>query len=288
MQCPRCGYVLDELDPVCPRCHAEEEQDREQLALFLTQRSHAGAAEARAALEATGWNLRQAFARLGVTPPPGPLPGERPVEAAGPLPKPDPAPIDAKPKGFGTPGTRASKGVTIGICVVGAALVVGVVVVCLGMFGIAGPIRKTKTAEMPPVGAPPDITMTADALWEEYSTNKAQGQSKYGGRFARLSGTVSGVELSKSGRVEALIGGDPVTGCKCRFAEGEGKDLARGQQVVIEGMVDDFAVHVIVTGCRVVSASGPAGGGAGDAGATELPGGLELPAGGGGGISIDE
>lgn len=261
MQCPNCGYLLDDLDAACPRCSAEAERTHQEAVQYVMLHTEADAATARTALEASAWNANQAISRLGATPPPGPGPGAPSPAPRAPSPAPATQPAAAsssKPPGFGTPGTKAHKVVlTIGI-VVGALVLAGVVFLCLGLFGVAGPIRKPKVAQSPPPGTPPEIVMDAEALWDEYATSKAQAQTKYAGKFAQVSGNVRGIESGKTTAI--VVSKDPggLSGAKCYLSPDQPVDkLAMGQSVVVEGMIDDFAVHVKLRDCRIAQ-MGPA------------------------------
>jgi hypothetical protein len=264
MQCPNCGYLLDDLDPTCPRCAAQSERAHEEAVQYVMLHTEADAATARTALEATAWNANQAIARLGRTPPAGSVPpasspAPRGPAAASSAPSPT-ASTTPKQPGFGTPGTKAHKAVVgVGIAV-GVLVLAGVVFVCLGLFGVAGPIRKPKVAQSPPPGTPPEVTMDAEALWDEYATSKAQAQSKFAGKFAQVSGCVRGIESGKTTAI--IVSNDPggLSGAKCYLAPdqaAQGAKLAMGQPVVVQGMIDDFAVHVKLRDCRIAQAGPP-------------------------------
>ncbi len=251
MRCPTCGYLLDDLDARCPRCSAEESHQHDEAVAYVALHSSADAATARAALEACEWNPTKALARLGVKAPVGAPPPPAQTPPPGPAPPGEPT----RAKGFGTPGTGAHRTVVALGIVVGVVLLAGVALVCLGLFGVAGPIRKPKVAEIPPPGTPPEVSMSADQLWEECAVNKAQATTSFVGKFARVTGNVRGLNGGASPSV--VVAGDPsgLTGAQCYLAEAEAgsmRDLSLGQPVTVEGMISDVGAKVKLRQCRIV------------------------------------
>ncbi len=92
MECPKCGYDMDDLDSTCPRCAAAGPagpggwQAWEQQAVdWLISQSDVDAEKARRALAACSWNAPAALAVLrgaAPPPPPPPLPGQSPTSPA--------------------------------------------------------------------------------------------------------------------------------------------------------------------------------------------------------------
>jgi hypothetical protein len=276
MRCPKCDYLLDDLDSTCPRCSAEERRGHEEAVHYVALHSAADVETARAALEATGWNTRQALSRLGVSAPPDAPPGPgapappRSDPAGPPAAAPAPGARASTGKGFGTPGTPAHKAI-VGIGIgVGVIVVAVVAFLCLGLFGLAGPVRKPKLQPIPPPGTPPEVSMSADQLWEECSVNQAQATTKFAGKFARITGNVRGIEVGKSTTVVVASEPSGLTGAKCYLgagAEEAVKGLSQGQSVTVEGMISDVGATVKLRDCRIVEKGAPPAPEPSDAGA---------------------
>jgi hypothetical protein len=101
----------------------------------------------------------------------------------------------------------------------------------------------------------PSYTLSANQLYNEYSSNEVAADSKYKGKVVIVTGTIQ--DIGKDIMDDAYIvigGGGFLDGVQCTFTKGEQSSVARlskGQQVRVKGEVAGKMGNVLVNKCSL-------------------------------------
>ena len=102
----------------------------------------------------------------------------------------------------------------------------------------------------------PSYTLSAVDLMREYEANEIAADLKYRGKLVLLNGTVKlrGKDVLDKIYVAYDVG-NPVSTVQCYFASGHARrisEVAKGQYIRIQGVVDRKLISVMIKDCSIV------------------------------------
>jgi len=124
--------------------------------------------------------------------------------------------------------------------VISLLLTLGMALVCL--LGCSDASSNNNNAAKPADSGPASISISAGKLVMEFEGNEVRANQLYGGKRARVNGTVNSIEVLSDGG-SALTFHSPAGGyaqTQCRFDKSQSSRLAElsgGQEAIVEGTV---------------------------------------------------
>jgi hypothetical protein len=135
-----------------------------------------------------------------------------------------------------------------------AGLVVAVGLLAAGFVYWYGFLRKEKPIEKMKV----DFVLTADSLFNRFSSNEKSANEQFGGKILLLKSEVISVEKDDHGNV-AITLVDPMMGVTCTLDSAQAikqkpeiATLTEGQAVTIKGRCDGMLTDVKISKCMIV------------------------------------
>lgn len=132
------------------------------------------------------------------------------------------------------------------ILVIGILLLVILIIISLlQVFKPAKNLRKVK----------PDCTVTSNQLFNDFSENEGQANSKYVGQIVLVKGEIKEIIHSNDEMIILLETDDLFSGISCRLAESEfskSELLKKSQSIAVKGQCSGKLIDVVLNNCVIV------------------------------------
>jgi hypothetical protein len=116
--------------------------------------------------------------------------------------------------------------------------------ICTGVYMWNKPHKKVEDAK--------GISITAEALSQEYNKDEKAADTKYLNKAIEVSGTVNETDKNQDGGMMVILQtGDPMAGVQCTMRD-KGAAVVKGQQIVIKGFCSGNGITgVSLTDCVI-------------------------------------
>lgn len=124
-------------------------------------------------------------------------------------------------------------------------LVIMIIVSLLQVFKPAKNLHKVK----------PDFTVTSNQLFNDFSENESQANSKYVGNIILVKGEIKEIIQSNDEMIILLETDDLFSGISCRLADSEfskAELLKKDQSFAVKGQCSGKLIDVILNNCVII------------------------------------
>jgi len=101
----------------------------------------------------------------------------------------------------------------------------------------------------------PEISISAQQLYQEYDENEVAADLKYKDKVLLVSGTVDEIAKDITDNIYVTLKGDEFIGdAQCFFADNhtdEAAQLKKGMKITIKGMCDGKMMNILLRGCSL-------------------------------------